>query len=235
MVWKRIEDMPKARRRMTEAEDSLKHKQETTNHKLAILILKLKTQNLKHHHFILNKPYGYLSQFVVNGKTKKRHRFLGELYSFPEGIMAIGRLDQDSEGLLFLTTDGKVSYEILSNKYEKEYYVQVDGIITQEAIEQLQNGVEIGFEGKKYTTKPCKASILKISTNLPIENRKVRDERHGPTSWASIIISEGKFRQVRKMTAAVGFPTLRLVRVRIGNVKLQLNSGEVVEVDNLKV
>jgi 23S rRNA pseudouridine2457 synthase len=184
---------------------------------------------------MLHKPYGYLSQFVVNGKTKKRHKLLGELYDFPEGIMAIGRLDQDSEGLLFLTTNGKVSYEILSNKYAKEYYVQVDGIITQEAIYQLQIGVEICFEGKNYTTNPCKSTILETPTDLPIENRKVRDERHGPTSWASITISEGKFRQVRKMTAAVGFPTLRLVRVRIGNVKLQLNSGEVVEVDDLQV
>ncbi len=195
--------------------------------------LKKEFQNIEHHHFILHKPHGYLSQFVVNGKKKKRHKLLGELYDFPEGIMAIGRLDRDSEGLLFLTTDGKVSYEILSNKYEKEYYVQVDGNITNEAIEQLQKGVEIGFEGKKYTTKPCKASRIGTPVNLPIENRKVRDERHGPTSWASITISEGKFRQVRKMTAAVGFPTLRLVRVRIGDIKLHLNFGEVVEVDLL--
>jgi len=190
---------------------------------------------MKHHHFILNKPHGYLSQFVVNGKIKKRHKLLGELFDFPEGTMAIGRLDRDSEGLLFLTTDGKVSYEILSNKYEKEYYVQVDGIITNQAIEQIQNGVEIGFEGKKYTTKPCKASLIETPTHLPIENRKERGERHGPTSWASITVSEGKFRQVRKMTAAVGFPTLRLVRVRIGNVRLQLNSGEVLEVKVLQV
>ncbi len=184
---------------------------------------------MKHCHFILNKPHGYLSQFVVNGKTKKRHKLLGELYNFPEGTMAIGRLDRDSEGLLLLTTDGKVSYEILSNKHEKEYYVQVDGIITSEAIKQLQNGVEIGFEGKKYTTKPCKASIIETPKSLPIENRKIRDERHGPLSWASITLTEGKFRQVRKMTAAVGFPTLRLIRVRIGEIQLQTQPGEVID------
>ncbi len=188
---------------------------------------------MKHHHFILNKPHGYLSQFVVNGKKKKKHKLLGELFDFPEGTMAIGRLDRDSEGLLLLTTDGKVSYDILSNKFEKEYYVQVDGIITKEAIEQLQRGVEIGFEGKKYTSKSCKAKLIEAPTNLPIENRKIRDERHGPTSWASITLTEGKYRQVRKMTAAVGFPTLRLVRVRIGDITLQLNSGEVVEVEKL--
>lgn len=188
---------------------------------------------MKHHHFILNKPHGYLSQFVVNGKKKKKHKLLGELFDFPEGIMAIGRLDRNSEGLLLLTTNGKVSHEIASNKYEKEYYVQVDGIITEEAIEQLQTGVEIGFEGGKYTTKPCKVRLIKTPENLQIENRKVRDERHGPTSWASITISEGKFRQVRKMTSAVDFPTLRLIRVRIGEIKLQTHPGEVVEVEKL--
>ena len=184
----------------------------------------------KHRHFILHKPYGYLSQFIVNGKTKKRHKLLGDLYDFPEGIMAIGRLDRDSEGLLLLTTDGKVSYEVLSNKFEKEYYVQVDGVITAEAIKQLKKGVEIGFEGKKYITKPCQASLIEDSKHLPIENRQVRDERHGPLSWASITLTEGKFRQVRKMTAAVGFPTLRLIRVRIGDIVLENNSGEVTEV-----
>ena len=187
------------------------------------------TKSTKHQHFALHKPYGYLSQFIVNGKQKKRNKLLGDLYDFPEGTMAIGRLDRDSEGLLLLTTDGKVSYEVLSSKYEKEYYVQVDGIITKEAIKQLKKGVEIGFEGKKYITKPCKASLIKDPKHLPIENRRVRDERHGPLSWASITLNEGKFRQVRKMTAATGFPTLRLIRVRIGEVKLTVKVGEVFE------
>ena len=185
----------------------------------------------EHRHFILHKPYGYLSQFIVNGKKKKRHKLLGELYEFPMGIMAIGRLDRDSEGLILLTTDGKVSYQILSNKYEKEYYVQVDGVITDEAIQQLKKGVEIGFEGGKYLTKPCQALLINAPTNLPIENRRIRDKRHGPVSWASITLSEGKFRQVRKMTSAVGFPTLRLIRVRIGNIHLENTTGEVIEVD----
>ena len=183
----------------------------------------------KHRHFILHKPHGYLSQFIVNGKKKKRHKLLGDLYDFPEGTMAIGRLDRDSEGLLLLTTNGKVSYEVLSSKYEKEYYVQVDGVITKEAIKQLTKGVEIGFEGKKYITKFCKASLIEDPKHLSIENRRVRDERHGPVSWASITLTEGKFRQVRKMTAAIGFPTLRLIRVRIGEVKLNTKVGEVFE------
>ncbi len=184
----------------------------------------------EHQHFILHKPYGYLSQFIYEGKRKKRKKLLGELYDFPKGIMAIGRLDEDSEGLLFLTTNGKVSQEIRSNKVEKEYYVQVDGIITENAIEQLQKGVEIGFEGIKYMTKPCKASKIEEPIDFPLEKRHVRDERHGPKSWASIIVKEGKFRQVRKMTAAVGFPTLRLVRVRIGKTILENQTGNVVEV-----
>ena len=187
-----------------------------------------------HQHFILHKPYGFLSQFIYELKRKKK--LLGELYNFPEGTMAIGRLDEDSEGLLLLTTDGKVSEQIRSKKVDKEYYVQVDGIITLEAIEKLRNGVEIGFEGTKYMTKPCKAFLVSEIPNFGERGKKIRDERHGPTSWASITVNEGKFRQVRKMTAAVGFPTLRLVRIRIGNVHLnELKSGEVVEVSDFNL
>lgn len=183
-------------------------------------------------HFILHKPYGYLSQFIYELKRKKR--LLGELYDFPQGTMAIGRLDEDSEGLLLLTTDGKVSEQIRSKKVEKEYYVQVDGVITQEAIDQIKAGVEIGFNGTKYKTKFCEAFIIHEVPDFGPRGKKIRDERHGPTSWASITVNEGKFRQVRKMTAAVGFPTLRLVRVRIGTIHLHhLKAGEVAELKSL--
>ena len=182
-----------------------------------------------HRHFIIHKPYGFLSQFLYELKRKKR--LLGELYDFPDGTMAIGRLDEDSEGLLLLTTDGKESEAIRSKKVDKEYYVQVDGVITQHAIDEMKSGVEIGFNGGKYKTKPCQAFILCEIPNFGPRGKKIRDERHGPTSWASITVNEGKFRQVRKMTAAVGFPTLRLVRVRIGNVHLNyLQAGQVREV-----
>lgn len=159
---------------------------------------------------------------------------LGELHDFPEGTMAIGRLDVKSEGLLLLTTDGKVSDFITTRgKVEKEYYVQLDGAITMNEIEQLRNGVKIGIKGEKYLTKPCKVTIID-TPNFPDRIMKIRDERHGPTSWISITLQEGKYRQVRKMTSAVGFPTLRLVRVRIGNVLLNdLESGGVVEVEDL--
>ncbi len=183
-----------------------------------------------HRHFKLYKPYGYLSQFITNQQKAKKKKMLGELYNFPEEAMSIGRLDEDSEGLLLLSTDGKMSYAVLSTSVEKEYYVQVDGIITNEAIEQLQIGVEIGIQGKKYTTQPCKARKIDPPT-LPERAKKIRDERHGPTSWASITITEGKYRQVKKMTAAVGFPTLRLVRYRVNKMTIEnMQAGEVEEV-----
>ena len=194
--------------------------------------------NNNHSHFAICKPYGFISQFISNEpKKKKSHRFLGELHNFPKGTMAIGRLDRDSEGLLLLTTDGKKSYYILSNKIEKEYHVQVDGLVNDKAIESLQKGVVITVDGNDYTTKPCEVKAINKNTeHLPERSKKIRDERHGPTSWISITLREGKFRQVRKMTAAVGFPTLRLVRVRIGNIKLnELQPGEFIEVDELRV
>jgi len=186
---------------------------------------------MKHRHYLIHKPYGYLSQFIYELKRKKK--LLGELYDFPVGTMAIGRLDEDSEGLLLLTTDGMMSEIVRGKKVSKEYYAQVDGIITQQAVDQLKSGVEIGFNGKKYTTRKCDAFLLNKVPDFPARAQKIRDERHGPTSWVSITLNEGKFRQVRKMTAAVGFPTLRLVRVRIGNIHLSnLKSGEVHEVEN---
>ena len=189
---------------------------------------------MEHRHYIIHKPYGYLSQFIYELKRKKK--LLGELYDFADGTMAIGRLDEDSEGLLLLTTDGMMSEIVRSKKVDKEYYAQVDGVITQQAVDQLKTGVEIGFNGKKYTTRKCEAQSLETAPDFPARTQKIRDERHGPTSWVSITLREGKFRQVRKMTSAVGFPTLRLVRVRVGNIHLNdLKSGEVREVTNLEV
>lgn len=190
----------------------------------------------KHHHFIIHKPYGYLSQFVNNQSKRRNKKLLGELHEFPEGTMAIGRLDETSEGLLFLTTDGLVSENIRSKKIEKEYFVQVDGEIKEEAIQKLKEGIEIGLQNKKrYTTLPCKVSILNPAPIFVARTKKIRDDRHGPTSWISITLTEGKFRQVRKMTAAAGFPTLRLIRVRIGNIQLnQLKAGQVEEVLNFE-
>ncbi|RZJ34186.1 MAG: pseudouridine synthase [Flavobacterium sp.] len=185
-----------------------------------------------HRHFIIYKPFGYLSQFIY--RLKRNKRLLGDLFPFPDGTMAIGRLDEDSEGLLLLTTDGKVSELIRSRRIEKQYFAQVDGLITTEAIAALQNGVEIGFKGTKYMTLPCEAYILRHDPGFAPRSQKIRDERHGPTSWVSITVTEGKFRQVRKMAAGVGFPVLRLIRVRVGNVHLgKMQPGEVIEVADL--
>ena len=181
-----------------------------------------------HRHFKIYKPFGMLSQLSSNSiKEVKKKQFLTALYDFPDGIMPIGRLDENSEGLLLMTTDGKLSDKINRSGIEKEYYAQLDGLITDEAVEQLKLGVEIGLHGKKYRTKSCDASKLE-TPSLPEPSLKIRLGRHRPNSWVRIVVTEGKFRQVRKMTAAVGFPTLRLVRVRIGEIELgQQLPGEV--------
>lgn len=183
-----------------------------------------------HRHFKIYKPYGFLSQFISNQKAQKKSKFLGELYDFPNGTMSIGRLDKDSEGLLLLTTNGKLSKLITAGNIEKEYYVQVDGEPSEDAIAQLGEGVSISVNGKTFRTQKAIVSKLEESPVFPERAKKIRDPRHGPTSWISITITEGKFRQVRKMTAAVGYPTLRLVRVRIGNECLnEMSPGEVLE------
>lgn len=168
-----------------------------------------------------------VSQFISNDDKQRRKRFLGELGDFVPESMAVGRLDEKSEGLLLITTNGKWSNQInKSNNVDKEYYVQVDGAIDDIAIESLQNGVAIGINGKKYLTKKCEVAILDEIPQLPETSQKIRDDRHGPTSWLRIILHEGKFRQIRKMTSAVGFPTLRLARVRIGNFTLEELNNE---------
>ncbi|WP_232459764.1 pseudouridine synthase [Winogradskyella sp. PC-19] len=187
---------------------------------------------MTHKHYKIYKPYGYLSQFVNNQNKRRNKKLLSDLYDLPNEVMAIGRLDEKSEGLLLLTTDGKFSEHIRSSKIEKEYHVLVDGVINKSEIEKLKKGIEISINGKPYTTKPCTAELLSDISH--IEKRFVRDKRHGKTSWLSITITEGKFRQVRKMTSAVGLPTLRLVRVRIGDYRLEgLNSRDIVEINSL--
>lgn len=185
----------------------------------------------QHHYFISYKPYGFISQVKLEG-YKKRQRGLSELYSFPEGVHPVGRLDEDSEGLLLLTSDNKLNIHIRSTKIEKEYWVQLDGEIDELAVEKLKQGVEITVDKMQYLTKPCACTKLNEEPLLPERNPPSRAGRHRPYSWISIVLTEGKFRQVRKMTAAAGFPTMRLVRVRIGNIKLgDMQPGEVKMVD----
>ena len=190
----------------------------------------------EHQHFIVHKPYGYLTQFVYNEKKRRNRKLLGELGNFPEGIMAIGRLDKNTEGLLLLTTDGKVSQQVRSKRIEKEYYVQVEGLISKEAIQSLKEGVLIKIRKETYNTLPCKVRLLNPAPVFDPAGTRVRHEGHGPTSWISITIREGKFRQVRKMASVVGFAAIRLIRVRIGDIRLgDLKSSEVIEVNGFSM
>ncbi|WP_412474421.1 pseudouridine synthase [Halobacteriovorax sp. YZS-1-1] len=174
-------------------------------------------------YIIFNKPYNVLCQF---GKDHKDQLSLID-YNLPKELYPVGRLDKDSEGLLILTNDGKYKDRMANakSKVEKTYLVQVDGDITNEAIEELKKGVVIK---DNYKTKPAK--VKKIESNLvKVEQRDppVRYRKNIPTSWIEVRISEGKNRQVRRMCAAVGFPTLRLIRTAIGNIKLgELKLGQ---------
>ena len=178
-----------------------------------------------HHHYILYKPYGMLSQLGTEGY--KRKRGLSELFDFPKGVYPVGRLDEDSEGLLMMTSDSKLSVQIRSAAIEKEYWVQLDGEISDEAIQQLQSGLHLVIKKEAILTKPCKAWKID-EPHFEERYPPTRAGQHRPYSWLAIVLQEGKFRQVRKMTAAVGFPTLRLVRVRIGDISLNdMKPGEV--------
>ncbi|SHI87168.1 23S rRNA pseudouridine2457 synthase [Pseudozobellia thermophila] len=177
-----------------------------------------------------------LSQLSSNDPVQlRKKRFLSALFDFPPNSMPIGRLDEKSEGLLLVTTDGKLSDTINRSGIEKEYYAQVDGPITDEALNQMRKGIEIGLFGKKHITRPC--AITRIEApHLPEASPKLRIGAHRPSSWISITLTEGKFRQVRKMTAAVGFPTLRLVRIRVGTIVLEgLQPGQVEKLQGFNV
>ena len=186
------------------------------------------------HHYALNKPHSTLSQFTHRHTKRKNKRMLGELHDFAPGTMAIGRLDEHSEGLLLLTTDGKLSERIRSAHVEKEYYVRVLGQVTDNEVEQLRGGVDISIYGKPYRTKPCGVTLLTEPPHFGFPPRRAHRANHGPATWVGIALREGKYRQVRKMLAAVGHPVIRLVRVRIGSFWLgDLASGVATKVPDL--
>lgn len=172
-----------------------------------------------------------LSQFVYNQNRRKNKRLLGELHDFPEGSMSVGRLDENSEGLLLITTDGKFSADIRSKTVEKEYHVMVEGEVSDADLEKLRSGVEISIDGSPYQTLPSKARRLDpVPEYWP--PARIRSDRHPACSWLSITVTEGKFKQVRKMTAAIGHPTVRLIRVRIGDFELgEMKPGEVKQIN----
>jgi 23S rRNA pseudouridine2457 synthase len=185
--------------------------------------------NPHYKYFLLNKPYGVLSQF-----TDKDDRLtLSSIYNFSKNIYPVGRLDLDSEGILLLTNDKSLTDYLLNpkKKHEREYYVQVEGIPTKEALKKLQQGIEL----KDGKTLPAKVKIIddpQFVERIP----PIRERKNIPATWISITLTEGKNRQVRRMTAAVGYPTLRLIRVRIKNLMIgDLQPGELKELKEKEI
>lgn len=178
------------------------------------------------YYFKINKPYGVICQFT----DRLGQRTLSNLYNFPKDVYPIGRLDLDSEGLLLLSNDKKLTDKLLNPKYkhEREYFVQVEGIPESSELKKLEEGMII------QNRKTFPAIVKLLPEDFKIEERipTIRFRKNIPTSWLKIILSEGKNRQVRKMTAKIGYPTLRLIRTRICNIKLDdLKIGEVRELN----
>jgi 23S rRNA pseudouridine2457 synthase len=180
-----------------------------------------------HQYYIAYKPFQVLSQFSPQeGKAT-----LKDFFPLQADIYPVGRLDFDSEGLLILTNDPRLNHRLLDPAFahEREYWVQVEGVINPDALRQLERGVTITVDGKPYATRPAKAKSI-IPT---VADRKppIRFRAHIPTSWISLTLTEGKNRQVRKMTARAGFPTLRLIRYRIENITVEgMQPGEMREI-----
>lgn len=154
-----------------------------------------------------------LSQF----SSQEGKQTLKDFFDVPPDVYPVGRLDYDSEGLLILTNDKNLNHRLLNPLFEhsREYWVQVDGAISSEAIHKLQHGTDINVDGKIYRTKKTKASVFASEPAVPERNPPIRFRKNIPTSWIKLILTEGKNRQVRKMTAAAGNPTLRLIRYGI--------------------
>lgn len=163
----------------------------------------------------LNKPYGVLSQFTPEPGSS--HQTLAA-FDLPPEVYPIGRLDADSEGLLLLTNERNLPSIILDPEagHDRTYLVQVEGTITDTALTQLSAGVVI----RDYRTRPCSAQVIDEPTWIPERVPPIRQRASIPTSWIALTLREGKNRQVRRMTAAVGFPTLRLLRSAIGELRL---------------
>ncbi|MBI4727732.1 pseudouridine synthase [candidate division TA06 bacterium] len=161
-----------------------------------------------------NKPYGVLSQFIADGS---KNRTLVD-FGFPKCVYPLGRLDADSEGLLLLSDEPELNAFLLSPKrgHSRTYWAQVENIPSEQALKILQSGIVI----EQYETLPCSAMILSPQPEIAERNPPIRVRKNIPACWIEITLTEGKNRQVRRMTAAIGFPTLRLVRMKIGSYRL---------------
>ncbi len=180
---------------------------------------KLQTQTSKRY-ILFYKPYAVLSQFTSeDGKQSLKD------FGFPNDIYPIGRLDYDSEGLLLLTNDNEIKNKLADPKFEhpKTYLAQIERIPSEEKLKILRNGLVI----ERAKTKSAEAELLLEEPNLPARSTPIRFRKNVPTAWIRIVLREGRNRQVRKMTAAIGHPTLRLVRIKIGDIDLLgLQPGE---------
>ncbi len=187
-----------------------------------------------HRYFLVYKPFNVLSQFTSNLAKQT----LADLFFVPKDVYPVGRLDYDSEGLLILTNDPALNHQLLNpnNKHEREYWVQVEGMITQQALIDMEKGVVISIDRKPYKTIPAKAKHFANDPAVPERNPPVRFRKSVPTTWISLTLTEGKNRQVRRMTARIGFPTLRLIRCRIGKITLKdLLPGEMKELTKTEI
>jgi 23S rRNA pseudouridine2457 synthase len=172
-----------------------------------------------HQYYIIYKPFNVLSQFT----SQEGKQTLKDYFNVPRNVYPVGRLDYDSEGLLILTNDRKLTDALLNPLFahEREYWIQVEGEIDQAAIQTLVQGVTITVDGKSYKTKTCKAEKFSVSPEVGERTPPIRARKNIPTSWIRLILTEGKNRQARKMTAKAGFPTLRLIRYRIEKVTIE--------------
>jgi 23S rRNA pseudouridine2457 synthase len=185
-------------------------------------------------YFLIYKPYLVLSQFT----SQEGKQTLSDVFYVPKDVYPVGRLDHDSEGLLILTNDASLNQRLLSpaNKHEREYWVQVEGIITQQALMELAEGVIISIDGKPYKTLPASATLLADPVRVPERDPPIRFRKNVPTSWLRLSLIEGKNRQVRRMTAKIGFPTLRLIRYRIEKITLEnLQPGDIKEIKKQEI
>ncbi|MFT6099680.1 MAG: 23S rRNA pseudouridine2457 synthase [Arenicella sp.] len=185
-----------------------------------------------YNYYVIFKPYGVLSQF---SRPEPHHKTLADLgFKFPKDVYPVGRLDNDSEGLLILTNDKSLNHQLLNPSFEhsRTYAVQVDGQITDEGTKRLENGVSIKVGKTTYQTMPATATLSPDGIGLAEREPPVRFRKSIPTSWLELTLIEGKNRQVRKMCAKTGFPVLRLVRIRIENLLLDgMQPGDVKKID----
>ncbi|MEO8027952.1 MAG: pseudouridine synthase [Bryobacteraceae bacterium] len=165
-------------------------------------------------HLILYKPYGVVAQFSGGGEGRQT---LKDFVRVP-GVYPAGRLDRDSEGLLVLTSDGALQHRLTDPKFAhpRTYWVQIERIPEPQALEKLAKGVVI----QDYRSRPARVRLLDVEPQFPPRDPPIRERKSVPTAWIELVLTEGRNRQVRHMTAAIGHPTLRLVRVAIGSLRI---------------